>query len=83
MGLRGVASRRLWAGVGSRPKSGPGFRGRVLKPLSLPTFGPPSLILHWFFSPRQKKSKISASRKLQLKVRMGLERAPSSQGGGA
>lgn len=53
----------------------PGWRGRAMKPLPLPAFGTlsdPSCPI----SPRQKKSKISASRKLQLKVRMSLERAP-------
>lgn len=36
----------------------------------------PALIVPCFIPPRQKKSKISASRKLQLKVPKGLEGAP-------
>lgn len=36
----------------------------------------PALIIPCSMSPRQKKSKISASRKLQLKVLVGLEGAP-------
>lgn len=67
--MRGVASRRLKAGVGGGTKSGPGLRGRVLKLLPASSFGSSSLILPCSVSPRQKKSKISASRKLQLKVR--------------
>ncbi|XP_059761772.1 troponin I, cardiac muscle isoform X1 [Balaenoptera ricei] len=70
MGVRGVASRRLKAGVGGGTKSGPGLRGRVLKPLQASSFGSSSLILPCSVSPRQKKSKISASRKLQLKTLM-------------
>ncbi|XP_059941329.1 troponin I, cardiac muscle isoform X1 [Mesoplodon densirostris] len=70
MGMRGVASRRLKAGVGGGTKSGPGSRGRVLKLLPASSCGSSSLILPCSVLPRQKKSKISASRKLQLKTLM-------------
>lgn len=66
---------RPGARVEGRPKSGPDLRGRVLKPLPPPTFRS-TLIFPLSISPRQKKSKISASRKLQLKVWTRLEKAP-------
>ncbi|XP_015424942.1 PREDICTED: troponin I, cardiac muscle [Myotis davidii] len=72
MGLRGVASCKPNVGIGGGLKSGPGWRGRVLKPLPLPTptCALPSLLLPLSISSPQKKSKISASRKLQLKTLM-------------
>lgn len=56
-------------------KSGPDLRGQVLKPLPPPTFGS-LLVFPLSISSPQKKSKISASRKLQLKVWTCLEKAP-------
>lgn len=64
MGMRGVASRGL------ELEERPDLRGRG-------SDAPPAVLLRIFLPhpsllsyPRQKKSKISASRKLQLKVRM-------------
>lgn len=85
LGTVGGAYPETEARIGGRKRgAGPPLDGRLELEAGLnpdlargggSTSGFPSLILCCSLSPRQKKSKISASRKLQLKVRTGLEKA--------